>query len=593
MTNVYLTIDMIFGGNNRYFISTHPIKTTDSRNNVYQYIPLLQSEPSINATYSVGNANPAQRSFSISFDSRLLLPIDIINSGQSIAGIAEISLQKDGGEYHNRFVVMRGDMSGGVTTGTNEELLTTDIVDPSYTSDRIVPEFFCDTDTIPTIPDSYIGHRYPLVFDNYPYVPCINTSSATLGPTFLVCAGHDHVVNNIYLNGNEMDSQDNYRGWAALYSYDNKGNAITIVKFIAAQPEWISGDTVYANISRKPDADGISRERNLIQIIKALLINSSLLTEAGLDADLFGRAEQKLNLLKVRCLINGSGSNDSAKCLDYIQNTLCQSFPMLSFTFTGRGYGPIVTDRRNEFITMNLTARKGLLYDRKSDLQESSKSEIKNSFTLKYGYDSLNNNYKKIVTRNAHNSGLCKISQEQFGLYDESIIESIVIYEDSVANYVLDWMVAHYSLPSYYIEYSGSPSLLFYLKLGDNIKLTDSDFSFNEQIGTITKLEYKKGETIIGIKLWILYTSIGSAGLGGTIGVGDFNIPDENEDEEERETWEGFPEMGDASGIDVINRYNAPKEEEELNSSDNNSSSGSNVYEVNEGGTEYGFSNVD
>lgn len=553
MTNVYLTIDIVFGGNNRYFISTHPIRTTDSNNNVYQYIPLLQSEPTINAQYTIGNPNPSQRSFSISFDSRLLKPTDIIATGQSIAGIAEISLQKDGGEYNNRFIIMRGDMSGGVTMGTNDEILTTDIIDPAYTSDKIVPEVFCSIDTIPTIPDSYIGHRYPLIFDNYPYVPCINTSDTEFGPTFLVCAGHDHVVNNVYINGNEKLSTDNNRGWGAYYSYDKLGNPVTVIKFIVALPSWESGDTVYANVSRV-DQSGVSRERNLIEVIKAILIKGSLLTEAGLDADLFGRAEQKLSPLKVKCLINGSGSSDSARCLDYVQNTLCGSFPMLSFTFTGRGYGPIVTDRRNEFIALNLTARQGLLYDRTTDLQESSKSEIKNSFTLKYDYDAVNDNYRKIVTRTASNSGLCRISQQRFGLYDESVTESIVIYDDSVANYVLDWMVSHFTLPSYEIEYSGSPSLIFHLKLGDNIKLTDDQFGFSNQTGTITKVEYQKGQAIIGVKLWLLYETIGeSVGFGGASGSGDFTLAIVDS-EEDRPNWPGFNTFGDASGSEVINQ---------------------------------------
>ena len=573
LTGVHMTIDIVFGGNNRYFISTQPIRTTDDNGNVYQYIPLLQEEPSISAQYTIGNSNPSQRSFAISFDGRLLNPVDLINDGEPLAGIAEISLQKDGGEYHNRYVIMRGDMSGGVTMGTNTEILTTDIVDPAYTSDKIMPAVFCDIENIPTIPDSYIGHRYPLVFDSYPCVPCINTSSTEYGPTFLVCAGHEHVVNHVYINGNERKSTDNYRGWAAYYSYDRKGNPVTIIRFIVSEPPWESGDAVYAAVSRTDgpttitdETDGTflgieGRERNLIGIIKAILIKGSLLTEAGLDADLFGRAEQKLAVLKVKCLINGSGESDSARCLEYVQNTLCSSFPMISFTFTGRGYGPIVTDRRNEFIVLDLTARQGLLYDRVSDLQESSKSELQNSFTLKYDYDAINDNYRKIVTRNEDNSSLCKISREKFGKYDSDVLESIVIYDDSVANYVLDWMVSHYTLPSYYIEYSASPSMVFLLKLGDNIRLTDSQFDFSSVLGTVTKIEYQKGQTVIGIKLWLLYQNIGeSISFGGAFGDAEFNVP--GEDEEERDQWGGFGIFGDASGFGVTN-YAPPEEEEE------------------------------
>ena len=107
-------------------------------------------------------------------------------------------------------------------------------------------------------------------------------------------------------------------------------------------------------------------------------------------------------------------------------------------------------------------------------------------------------------------------------------------------------MVDHYTLPSYYIEYSASPSLIFLLSLGDNIRLTDDQFDFVDKIGTITKLEYKKGQVIIGIKLWLLYQNI-----GGAFGEAkDFLSPEEIE--QERENWPGFQDTGkSANGYGV------------------------------------------
>ena len=545
LRNVYMTIDIVFGGNNRFFISTEPISVTDSQGKVYQYLPLLQEEPSITSEYSLGTAQPSQRSFSISFDGRLLEPMSVINNGDSLAGIAEISLQVDGGIYENRYIIMRGDMAGGVTFGEKQEIVTTDIVDPSFTSDKLVPEKFCTFETIPTIPDSYVGHRYPLIYDSYPFVPCISTSSTQYQPTYLVCIGNQHVVNKIYINGIETPSTDSDRGWAAYYSFDKMGNSVTVVTFVNSSIAWESGDTVYADISRRD-----KKERNLVEIIKELLINGSLLTEAGLDAVLFSRAEQKLSSYKVKCLINGSGESDTARALEYVQSTLCESFPMISLTFTGRGYGPIVTDRTNEYISLNLTARQGLLYDRVSDLQESSKSEIQNSFTIKYDFDSVNNNYKRIITRNETNSALCKISKEKFGEYEGDVLESIVIYDDSVATQVIDWMVAHYTLPSYYIEYSGAAALKLFLNLGDNIRLTDHKLSISNSLGTITKIEYQKSQVVIGIKLWLLYENIGSSiSFGGAFGSQEFLTPEEQE--QEREEWPGFEIFGSANGDGV------------------------------------------
>ena len=59
----------------------------------------------------------------------------------------------------------------------------------------------CDKEKIPTLPNSFVGHRYPLVFDRYEYTPCIRTSDYDYGPKFIACAGHEHIVEKIYING--------------------------------------------------------------------------------------------------------------------------------------------------------------------------------------------------------------------------------------------------------------------------------------------------------------------------------------------------------------------------------------------------------
>ena len=512
MRDVYMTLDLVFGGQKRIFISSVPLTSiSGSTGKVYNYLPLMQEEPSIDSTYSMGTAAPSQRTISISLDGRLIEPSKIVSSGNSIAGIAELSLQKLNGDYDKRIVLMRGDMTGGVTYGADNEIITTSIIDPAYTIDAIIPNEICSKETIPTVPDSFIGHRYPLVIENYLGVPCIRTSAYQYAPTFIVCSGHSHGVTNVYINGNRKPSNDPDRGWAFGYGYDQKGNRITVLQFVATTIEWEDGDSVYADVELLG-----SQSKSLIQTIREILVRGSLLTEAGFDAELFGRAEAKLNPLSIRCLINGSSENDTATAFSYVESTIGASFPMISWTFTGKGYGPVVTDRRDDLIVLELTARQGLLYDRESDISESSKSEIRNTFTLKYGYDPINDNYKNMVTRNEKNSGLCRLSQEKFGRYEHEIIESVVIYDDNTAEYVINWFESHYTLPSYYIEYSGSPSLMLLLKLGDNIRITDSKIGIYNSKATIKKIQYEKGRVVIGLQLWLLYENIGDAvSLGG------------------------------------------------------------------------------
>ena len=145
---------------------------------------------------------------------------------------------------------------------------------------------------------------------------------------------------------------------------------------------------------------------------------------------------------------------------------------------------------------------------------------------------------------------MCKISKEKFGEYQGDVLESVVIYDDSVATQVIDWMVSHYTLPSYDIEYAGAAALKFLLNLGDNIRLTDSKLGISNALGTITRIEYGKGQVVIGIKLWLLYENIGSSiSFGGAFGNPEFLTPEE--EEEEREEWPGFGLFTPANGEGV------------------------------------------
>ena len=298
LENVYITLDLIFGGNKRIFACSVPLRSTDSSGVVYEYLPILQEEPSISSQYNLGDAAPSQRTFSMSIDGRLINVNEIINSGESVAGIAELSLQKLNGSYEDRYVLMRADMTGGVEYGANEEVITFELIDPADTTDAIMPSVICDKEKIPTLPNSFVGHRYPLVFDRYEYTPCIRTSDYDYGPKFIACAGHEHIVEKIYINGNEKLFSDLDRGWTYGYGYDQKGNPITIINFVQTTIKWESGDSVYATLIRR---DG--KNRNLLDVVKAILIKGSLLTEAGLDAELFGRAQVKMNPQNIRCLI--------------------------------------------------------------------------------------------------------------------------------------------------------------------------------------------------------------------------------------------------------------------------------------------------
>ena len=404
-------------------------------------------------------------------------------------------------------------MDGGVGFGVKEETIAATLIDPAYTSDKITPATVATKETIPTLPDNYVGKRYPIIFGSYPYVPCIPVSETAFAPSWIVCSG-DCEVKRVYINGNYRAPNDATRGHSIIRSVDNKNNPITLIQFINSNPPWESSDAVYAEVS-------VDSEENidLMSIIRKIIIRSSLLNEVSLDERLFFRAQTKLPKLYPKCLINGSGSGNTTRALEYIQNGLLSSFPMVSMTFTGNGYGPIVTDRRSEIVVMDLVARQGLLYDRISDIQESGKNNIRNSFTFRYNYNAITDNYNSIIIRDSSNSPLCKISEDLYGRHDGDVIESVVVFDDKTANSVVDWMVSHQSLPSYYVEYTGSPSLYFKLMLGDNVNFTDEKLGIYSQKSTVVKISYKKENVVIGLKMWILYTKLGvSTSYGGGAG---------------------------------------------------------------------------
>ena len=306
--------------------------------------------------------------------------------------------------------------------------------------------------------------------------------------------------------------------------FDNENNPIIVLKFIATAVEWESGDTVYVDLIPKNEVPD-----DLIEIIRRIIINSSMLNEVSLDERLFFRSQTKLAKMYPKCLINGSGSNDSTRALENIQSGLLISFPMISMTYTGKGYGPIVTDRRSEVGVMDLGARQGLIFDRISDIQESAKSDVKNSFTIRYNFNAVDNTYNSVIVRDSNNSPLCKISEDLYGRNDSDVMESVTIFDDKTADAVISWMVSHYALPSYYVEYSGSPQLYFKLMLGDNIRLTDEKLGISSQKCTIEKISYKKGEVIIGLRMWILYDKIGtSTSFGGAVLTVTPNLSENN-----------------------------------------------------------------
>ena len=729
MLDVRLCIDMVFGGGERLRASTDPVTAykrmpaqdvgSSDRVEEVVYEPILVDQPRIVQQYNLGNGSSSARSFSISFAENNINPYEIIKRGRFIAGWAEVSLMVDGQDWEDRFVIMVGDMTGGVVFASVDEIIETEIVDPLETTDILITPYtvvantglsatwfgadrvnagtvvandikinsvdirvgsdivVTDSDgtgtlvaainsvssqtsvsasisagvieliyvgggkidpsivlsltanggsimngtpgslsitqgSSSTVPESYVGYRYPLVYNSPVNVPAIRLSSA-VPPYFLCWYASDVTPSSVNVDGRDYSSSNSIYPYTFSKVNDGSGANYWKVEFSPGNAEWtgdyavtagtlVAGDILIDNtdiistsggtisvlasdssntlvtaingifsstgvtatnvggkiklsksanrdISIRTTSNGgwiltgtrsslnattrgtwsentsvfVSGSRdnsqpdeNVVKVIKRLCTNWSTLGHHGISDNLFAIAESKIiNLAKPSLIVNGSGGADSASAIEYIESTICASFPMISMTWGNGGYGPVITDRTRGGIRMRLIVGQSPVLDRATAIKETSKSSLVNKFTLRYNFDPVTNSYNSYTTRDFNNSTLCRISQEQCGVRERSPIDSTIIYDSMTADYVLDWLVNHLSMPSYYVEYDCFQPLFLTLNLGDNITITDPNISSEEMTATVEKLELNSGKCRMGVRLWLLYDNLSGVSVGG------------------------------------------------------------------------------
>jgi len=518
----YIGIDLIFGNGKRIRISTQPITMIKEDGNSIYFEPLLLEEPTINESYNWSGGSPSQRTFTISLQALRVDPLSIVKGGDLLAGSAEISIISNDVPYERRFVFMVGDMVGGITFGANNESIEFDITDPKLTVDRIIPQFLTSNDTLGNyIDDKWLGFRYPIVYNSFKKVPCIQTIADNYTPRYMVCYGHDITISKVYRNGAEVLSYEvvqqtgnipssNLYQWKVNYFYDLLGRPYTGLSFqnstgyILDENTFSSNDSLYADVVK-------NNKLSVIDTIRMLLVDHTGFGDRGIDEVLFSRSKGKEPpFLSCELCINGSGEN-TVSTMEYITSTLLSSFPMIQLAYSSQGIAPVFTDRTILYSVLHLVRGQNLLFDRVSAFMETSKEEIYNSFTLQYDYNAMEDNYNKLIERNSNNNNLCSISESKMGKREMDVIQSINISNDITANYVIDWYTNHYTPPSYTISYVGSCRLFFLLKIGDNIELTDDKLGLDKVKGTVTDLSYERGQTVVGFRLWLIYDVISSA----------------------------------------------------------------------------------
>jgi len=512
-------LDLRLGGDVRVMVATRDGLTAASlpagvtAGPRIAYRALLNEEPRIGVAYTPGTGPAAARSLPVSVG----IPLEdiwawVMARSRMVAGWGEAYLIADGVAYENRLVILRGDIDGGASFGASGENLDVELVDPQLSADLAITEYIADTDRLSDVPDTSVGQRYPLAINAPVGVPLMRTT-ATTPPTWMVSVGHEHTVTVVRVDGVSYGSGSPEYPWAVNYLSDAKGAPYTAVVFSSGTGAWDDTTAVHADLAIRTDVDTVPL-RNVIDTIRYLLEQWSALGPTGVSDEVFARAGGKVpDKIGPRVYINGSGSGSSARAMQYVEQTICACYPMISMVWQIGGYGPVVTDRRAPSVAKWIVGQ-GPVLSRVGDWQETPKSALFNWITVRYDYDPVEDVYRGVVHRDPTNSLICQISEEQAGPRDRDPIETPLIGTAGEATWVADWLVEHQAIPSYDKTYEGEPGILVKYRLGDNVDLVD------EKIHGVTLAAPVKA-TIIGIervsrskvevrlRIWALYPNLG------------------------------------------------------------------------------------
>lgn len=494
LSKVTMVIDLVFGDGQRTRIATRPIRSTSSIDGGnHDAEPKLMDEPIISSFMRLSDSTSAVRSFSLAIASDVVEggPSALISKGYTLAGHAEVSLQVDGQDHAHRLVVMMGKMSGGVPFGAQREVMEIEVTDPKLSSSPRIPPLLID-ESFETARETAIGNPIPIVLGQYDGVPAIwfSSISPTTLPNFAFALGKGWSAPYVWVNGEAKFAGDAVYGYTVdsndFYSYINFTNGGTI---------WSDSDTVYVNAVHDSDPESYT----IMSAVQSLLEQYSNVN-GRLSASLFGTARAREPKYPIRVMVNGSGAS-STETIQYIESGLLKCFPMFKMIWDRGGYGPVYVDHRSR-PSMTLSPGGSLLFDRVSSFQESPLEDLQNDFVLRYGYNPVLDSYSQVIQRNKENNALCLASVQKSGERPASEFECPYIFSSELATFVVDWMVSHLALPSYFVQYEGSASLYFMLVRGDTVELVEPDLCDSPAKAVVESIDYKRGRCVIGFRVW-------------------------------------------------------------------------------------------
>lgn len=516
--HVVMCVELVFGRDRVVRVSTAPCEVTSTLSGeTVAYRPIMVDEPEIEFSASPGQAGQT-RSVSLSIPNELVDAYRAIGAGRMLAGIGEISLNVDGGDYDQRLVLMRGVMTGGVSFGdTTADTVNVTLTDPRQYVSSTLQDMVVTTDRYPNAPDSSIGEGVPVVVNKHSYVPCVPVDDGTgAGEEYAVARGHGWTVSAVYVNTDTVTAGDAEFAWTDVETTDEYGQPVTVLRFSGDHAEWDWSEEVYATIT-----GGLYATR-IAPVMRYLLEQYTNMGPSALSAEMFALAEVRLGTMQARACYNTGGGRDGV--ISYVEQNYLKSFPMLATMWgLGGAYGPVVFDRRDDPVA-NLTAEKYPIIGRLTGFTETPSEELFNEFLVRYDYNAMDDTYQAEASRDSLSSDLCRLSADSIGSRAYDTIESAHITDSRVAEYIVDWLVEHKTLTSYYGEYEALPWVMLYLRVGQNIELTDEEIGWSDARASVERIVYRGGVITLGLRVWFSYYPIGgAASTGGGSAVGGIN----------------------------------------------------------------------
>lgn len=504
LKNVRVTVELNLG-DRRYWIAAVPMVTTSGRDSriVRRYLPALLDEPDLASTVEPFQQTAQARTITLKVAA---VPLDlhkVLATGAPLAGIAEVSLQRDGDDYDLRFVVMRGEVTGGLDWGEDSAgEVQIQVSDFRSTQAEQVPRLAVDTDRWPSAYDGALGARYPYVLNGYPKVPASLVYESAADPLYLYLGepAQSLTASAVYVNGEA--AAGTYTPATDTSGQDALGGRVRYIDFSASSATWTTSDTVYVDVAL---ATG-ERPLGVLDVLRHLYHRFTGYGATGLDLELFARAQTRMPGWAPKVLIN-AGGDEGVDVQSFIEGTILPSFPMVHLTYTGLGVGPVVLSRvfgaGGRGVEFNLTGGQGLLIFRESDYTESSRDERYNSYSIRYAYNAMDDSYGGMLTMDASTSPLCALSQRTEGRRVAGAVDSPVIHSAALARYHLAWKVAHQTVPRYRVTWSAWPSAYLLLRPGMSGYYTDPARSvFTRAHSTIVGITKTRAGCEVTLDVW-------------------------------------------------------------------------------------------